>query len=99
MNNLMNAQDIKHQLQAHKSRLFDHYPLTSMALFGSYADGTATENSDVDIMVEFSQPVGFEFIDLVIELEELLHKRVDLVTKQAISPRLMRYISPQLQYV
>jgi len=70
-----------------------------MALFGSYADGTATDNSDIDIMVEFNQPVGFEFIDLSIELEALLQKRVDLVTKQAISPKLMPYISRQLQYV
>lgn len=70
-----------------------------MALFGSYADGTATESSDVDIMVEFSQPVGFEFIDLAVDLENLLQKRVDLVTRQAINPRLMSYISSQLQYV
>jgi len=70
-----------------------------MALFGPYADGTATDNSDIDIMVEFNQPVGFEFIDLSIELEALLQKRVDLVTKQAISPKLMPYISRQLQYV
>lgn len=70
-----------------------------MALFGSYADGTATEDSDVDIMVEFNRPVGFEFIDLSIELENLLQKPVDLVTRQAVKPKLMPYITPQLQYV
>jgi len=95
----MDAQDIKQRLGTHKNGLFSRYPLTSMALFGSYADGTATDNSDIDIMVEFNQPVGFEFIDLSIELEALLQKRVDLVTKQAISPKLMPYISRQLQYV
>ncbi len=95
----MNAQDIKGMLLANKSGLFNRYPLKSMALFGSYSDGTATEQSDIDIMVEFSQPVGFEFIDLCIELEELLQKRVDLVTRQAISPKLMAFVSRQLQYV
>lgn len=70
-----------------------------MALFGSYADGTATDNSDIDIMVEFDQPVGFEFVDLSVELENLLQKRVDLVTRQAISPKLMTFIRPQLRYV
>lgn len=95
----MNAQEIKQQLKANKTRLFDRYPLKPIALFGSYADGTATDSSDVDIMVEFSQPVGFEFIDLAIELEGILHKRVDLVIRQAVNPKLMTFINRQLQYV
>ncbi len=95
----MNAQQIRQILTANKDRLFVTYPLTSMALFGSYADGTATETSDIDIMVEFSQPVGFEFIDLSIELERLLCMRVDIVTRKAVKPGLMSFIQPQLQYV
>lgn len=95
----MNAQEIKQQLKANKTRLFDRYPLKSVALFGSYADGTATDSSDVDIMVEFSQPVGFEFINLAIGLEGILHKRVDLVIRQAVNPKLMTFINRQLQYV
>ena len=91
----MDNQTVRQVLQSNKARLFAAYPLSSMALFGSYADGTATENSDVDIMVEFNEPVGFEFI----ELENLLHKPVDQVTKQAIKPKLMPYISRQLIYV
>jgi hypothetical protein len=95
----MNGQRIKQLLQANKDYSFSAYPLASMALFGSYADGTATENSDVDILVEFNQPVGFEFIDLSIEMENLLQKPVDLVTRQAVKPKLMPYIASQLQYV
>ncbi|WP_128545777.1 nucleotidyltransferase family protein [Larkinella soli] len=95
----MNAEAIKEILKANKEALFQRYPLKTMALFGSYADGTATEESDVDIMVEFSQPVGFEVVDLAIELEELLHKRVDLITRKAIKPSLMSFVSRQLQYV
>lgn len=95
----MDGQAIKELLKANKEKLFADYPLASMALFGSYADGTATEDSDVDIMVEFNRPVGFEFMDLSIELESLLQKPVDLVTRQAVKPRLMTYITPQLQYV
>ncbi|GAB3809436.1 nucleotidyltransferase family protein [Spirosoma humi] len=95
----MDAEHIKTLLKANKERLFIAYPLASLALFGSYADGTATENSDVDILVEFKQPVGFEFIDLSIELESLLQKPVDLVTRKAIKPTLMPYITQQLYYV
>lgn len=95
----MDAQHIRQILTDNKDRLFMTYPLTSMALFGSYADGTANEKSDIDIMVEFSRPVGFEFIDLSIELEQLLNKRVDIVTRKAVKPGLMNFIQPQLQYV
>ncbi|UFH56894.1 nucleotidyltransferase family protein [Spirosoma sp. KNUC1025] len=95
----MTGQQIKGILQAKKEHLFSTYPLVSMALFGSYADDTATEASDVDILVEFKHPVGFEFIDLSIELENILQKPVDLVTRQAIKPKLMPYIIHQLQYV
>ena len=95
----MDGNSIKQLLKDPKAHLFSAYPLASLALFGSYADGTATENSDVDIMVEFNQPVGFEVIDLSLELENILHKPVDLVTRQAIQPALMPYIARQLQYV
>lgn len=95
----MDGKRIKQLLAANKERLFTLYPLASLALFGSYADDTATENSDVDILVEFNQPVGFEFIDLSIELENILQKPVDLVTRQAIKPKLMPYINHQLYYV
>ena len=95
----MDGKQIKQLLEANKERLFTTYPLASLALFGSYADGTATEDSDVDILVEFKQPVGFEFIDLSIELETLLQKPVDLVTRQAIKPKLLPYITRQLHYV
>ncbi|GAB4026496.1 nucleotidyltransferase family protein [Spirosoma koreense] len=95
----MDGQRIKQLLQTHKERLFNTYPLASIALFGSYADGTATESSDVDILVKFKHPVGFEFIDLSIELENLLQKPVDLVTRQGIKPKLMPYIANQLYYV
>ena len=70
-----------------------------MALFGSYADGTATEDSDVDIMVEFNHPVGFELVDLSVDLEIILNKKVDIVTRKAIKPTMMQYVQPQLIYV
>ena len=91
----MDAQQIRQLLTDNKDRLFVTYPLTSIALFGSYADSTANEMSGVDIMVEFNQPVSHEFI----ELERLLKKRVDIVTRKAIKPGLMNFIQPQLQYV
>lgn len=70
-----------------------------MALFGSYARNEATEKSDIDILVEFEKPVGFEFIDLAIELEEILHKKVDLVSKKGLKPTMLPFIEKDMIYV
>lgn len=95
----MNAHTIHLTLAKHKQRLFSNYPLRSMALFGSYASGTATEFSDIDILVDFNEPVGFEIVDLAIELESLLERKVDLTTVKALKPALWAFVEPQLQYV
>ena len=56
------------------------YPISRVALFGSRANGTATENSDVDFIMEFYQPVTLITIAKVTQfLEELLHTSVDVV--------------------
>lgn len=56
------------------------------ALFGSLARGENTKHSDVDIMVEFKNPVGFfAFSDLKTELEQKLNRKVDLVTAGGVS--------------
>ena len=57
----------------------------SLALFGSSARDDARPDSDVDLLVEFSRPVGlFEFVRLKLVLEEILECRVDLVTPDAL---------------
>ncbi len=56
-----------------------------MAIFGSVARGEAGPDSDVDLLVEFSRPVGlFHFIGVKEYLEQLLGRPVDLVTRDAI---------------
>lgn len=59
------------------------YPIKAVYLFGSYADGTATENSDVDFYVEFSQsPVSFfKVMGFRGLLEKRLGKDVDIVKR------------------
>lgn len=61
----------------------------SLAVFGSVARGSYTEDSDLDILVGFSKPVGlFEFIRLKLFLEQITHCRVDLVTPDALRPEM-----------
>jgi len=51
------------------------------------ARGQSKPESDYDILVRFSRPIGlFEFTGLAQELEDTLHSKVDLVTEDALSP-------------
>ncbi len=95
----MKVETIILELQKKKAHFFDKYPLKSMAIFGSYARNEQTKSSDIDILVEFSQPIGFEFVDLAIELETFLKQKVDLVSKKGIKPEMLPYIEKDVLYV
>lgn len=88
--------DVQRRLAEARADLFRRYPLRRLALFGSVARGEATPQSDVDILVEFSEPVGFEIADLALELEALLGRRVDLVTPAALRDRIRPYVEQDL---
>jgi uncharacterized protein len=90
---------VLHILQENKQSLFEKYPIKTMAIFGSYARGEERAESDVDILVELSQPDGWKFLSLVDELETLLNKKVDLVSKQGLQGKYLDYFSQQLIYV
>lgn len=64
--------------------LTDEYGVSRIGIFGSVAKGTMTEDSDLDIVVEFKRPIGFKFVRLVEYLESLFGKRVDVITKDGI---------------
>lgn len=90
---------IKEILEKHKHRLSDKYGLSQLAIFGSYARNQQHEHSDVDILVDFSKPIGIEFIDLAEELEQMLHIKVDLVSRRGIKEQYLRAIEKELEYV
>ena len=82
-----------------KPGLQKKYPIKSLGVFGSFARGDNTENSDVDILVEFEKPIGIEFIDLANELESILHQKVDLISRAGIKPKYFKAIEKDLHYV
>jgi hypothetical protein len=73
-------------------RYFETRPVLKAYLFGSYARNEADYQSDIDILVDldYSQRIGLQFIQMKIDLEELLNAKVDLVSVNGLS----EYIKP-----
>ena len=71
---------------------FSKQPVLKAYLFGSYVRNEANENSDLDLLIEldYSQPIGLEFIQMQIDLQELLLKKVDLISARGLS----KYVKP-----
>lgn len=71
---------------------FSKQPVLKAYLFGSLSRGDNNEESDIDLLVEldYSQPVGLEFIQMQIDLQNLLSQKVDLVSARGLS----KYIKP-----
>jgi len=90
---------IQEKLRQMKPQLSEKYHVNSIGLFGSIVRTDFTPESDIDIVVDFSQPIGIEFIDLAEELEKLLDRKVDLVSKAGIRPQYYRAIEPDILYV
>ncbi len=75
-------------LKKYKTLLGEKYKVEKIGVFGSYARGEESRESDIDILVKFYAPIGWEFIDLKDFLEEILERKVDLVTIKALKPQL-----------
>ena len=93
------ANEIREQLQALKPALEKKYPISSIGFFGSVLRRDFSPTSDVDILVDFKETVGIEFIDLANELEEQLHRKVDLVSRKGIKEKYYRAIEHEIVYV
>jgi uncharacterized protein len=77
--------DVLQKLNAQSQELAKQFGVSSLYLFGSVARDEARLDSDVDLLVEFEQPIGlFKFIELQQRLEALLGCKVDLGTKRSL---------------
>lgn len=92
-------QSIIETLRKAKPLLMQQYGLSSIGIFGAAVRDDFREDSDLDIMVEFSRPVGMEFIELADALEALTGRRVDLVSRKGLSERKFNFIKSELEYV
>jgi predicted nucleotidyltransferase len=96
---MLSRTEIETKLQQIKPILTDKFHVSSIGYFGSYAKGQQTSNSDLDLLVEFSQPVGWDFFTLELFLEQSLGLRIDLVTRNALKERIKESILNQVRYI
>lgn len=96
---MINKENITNILKANKLDLLARYHLKSIGIFGSFTREDFKDDSDIDILIDYEQPIGIEFIDLAEELEKILNLKVDLVSKNGIKPKYLEEIQKDLIYV
>ena len=89
----MKRDEVIRLLTEHKPVLVQRFAVRTLALFGSTARDTAREDSDVDVLVAFDGPATSKrYFGVQFYLEDLLGRDVDLVTEDALRPRLRPYV-------
>lgn len=97
------AKTVKDILEENKDEIKDRFGVESIGLFGSCARGEETEESDVDVIVEFKDANFDDFMELVFYLEDLLDRDVDILTPAGLKgiriPEVSEEISRSVVYV
>lgn len=85
--------EIRSILKLHENDFRQRYGIVSLSVFGSVVRGEAREDSDVDILATFIEPVGLlKLIDAEYYLSDLLGARVDLIPIDEVRPELQKQI-------
>lgn len=90
--------DILNKLRELKPILSKEYAVKRIGLFGSFADDSADQNSDIDLLVELDKPIGWKFFSLEIYLEKVFGRKIDLVTKNALKEQIKNDILNKVNY-
>lgn len=77
--------------------LSSEFAVNKLAVFGSVAKDMMTPDSDVDIIIDFNSPIGFRFNQLVEYLEDLLERKVDVITKDGVKNIRVKEISDNIK--
>jgi predicted nucleotidyltransferase len=93
----MRKAEVIELLLAHRDELVRQFGVRTLSLFGSVARDEARPDSDVDVLVEFEGPTTFDgHMGLLVYLEDLLGRRVDVVTATGLKPRMRPRVEQDL---
>ena len=96
---MLSRVEIEQNLRKIKPELAINFNVCRIGFFGSFVTGQQNENSDLDILVEFSKPIGWKFFELEKYLEKAFGIPIDLVTASALKERIKDSILTQVHYV
>ena len=92
--------EIKKILTKHKAEVQEKYGVKEIGVFGSFARGEQKRQSDIDILVEYSElPDLLKLIELENRLQKLLKRKVDLIEKSGIRTELKEIILKEVVYI
>ncbi len=95
---MLSKDDILDKLRELKPILYEEYAVQEIGVFGSFANNEASEESDIDLLVELSRPIGWDYFTLQLYLEGVFGRKVDLVTKNALKEQIREQILSQVNY-
>jgi len=91
---------MKQALMERKTFLRERFKVRRIGIFGSWVRNEQKKGSDLDILVEFEEPIGLlDFLALEDYLSDLLGIKVDLVMKSALKPGIGKHILEEVVYV
>jgi hypothetical protein len=93
-------EEIQQILRQNKSLLQENYQIAQLGIFGSYARGEQTEESDIDVLIDYEQaPTLFKLVELRDYLSNAMGMKVDVVTKNGLKPRIRERVLSEVVYV
>ena len=88
------------EIQEKVNPILRSYRVRKASVFGSVARGEDAVDSDVDMLVEFGEPIGMVgYVRFIRQLEESLQKKVDVVTEKSVNKFIRPYIMPDLKVI
>jgi len=97
----MNIVEIRKMLERNNTYIKETFHVREIGIFGSFIKGKQKAKSDIDILVAFEKGHKdfFNYMRLKYCMEELLGRKVDLVIKEALKPRIRQRILNEVEYV
>jgi len=81
-----------------QNEILRKFSVKKIGLFGSFARGDQTVDSDIDFLVEFEKPTFDNFMDLLFSLEKLFNRKVELITNGNLSPYIQADVNKEVQW-
>lgn len=93
-------QEVESILRDQKPIIRQRFKVKEIGIFGSFVRGEQNESSDLDLLIDFEEPIGLiRYVGLQNYLSDKIGERVDLITKSGLKPRISGHILKEVIYV